>query len=254
MMNIIKSNLYRYSKNVWSYILLGIIILGCSLNIYVAMAITPSDIKDITGMNTILSLLNPMFIVFIFLLFVVINLFGDYQSSAIKNIFGRGIARMKYLQGTIITISGLTIIVWLVTSILIIIMNSSIAGFGKLDNPFNLFLALVMNMIFVIAMVTIVSVLTMIFKNGVIGFIVCIIIININSVIIFLNNLLDLFLRSSFRLSLGLRYITISDYIKGASSNINDTKMLLFGIYAGIIYIVVFMIIGKFMLRRQDVK
>ena len=245
MKNIIKSNLYKYSKNIWSYIFLGFIILEFVATIYRAINLDKG--ASMTGINTLIMSLSGLNILIIFLIFVAINISADYNTNALRNIIGRGVTREKYLIGNIITIIGLYIVVWLIVSTVVTVINTITVGFGRIENPFNLFLALVMCIIFAIATITMVSVLTMIFKNGIIAVVIV-------GFIYVMNGLLKFSELVFFKSKFNLDYISIFHYILSEMHNINNTKTLLFGIYAGIGYIIVFMIIGKLVLKRQEIK
>ena len=256
MMDIIKSNLYKYSKSIWGYLFIAIMIIFTGSLVYLEITAHTGEPNGAKIMFILFGQLS--YFGFLFAIFIAMNMSESYKSGAVKSIFGRGIGKEKYLIGNILTVSGLYIIAWGIFVAITTGVNSIFVSFGTIKHPFNIFLVLVMLIIFAIAMITMVCVLTMVFKNGLLGFIIAWGIINAVGVMQFFIGFFSAFpgnIGNSFvKMSLSLKYVAIDSYINNTTSHMNDTKMMLYGIYAGIAYIIVFMIIGKLVLKRQEIK
>ena len=245
MVNIIKSNLYKYSRNKHSYIILAIIAIGIWAEVLATIYLGSS--KSIENITKLTVGLDGLVVINVFLIFATINIGTDCSNGVLKNIVGRGITREKYLIGNIITIVGVNIIIWIISSVVLTVNMGIFLDWKRADNPFDLFLKLVMSIIFLVALVTMLCVLTMIFKNGVIAIILVGLIYSVNFCIKISE---QYFLKATFN----IKYISIPHYIMSGRTNMNNTKLILLGICVGTGYIIVFMLLAKFMFKRQEVR
>lgn len=245
MINIIKSNLFKLFRNKTYY---GIcVLLGLSLILYIYLnyfAKYSNDFVVPALQNLSENLSNPYIINILFALLAGKFILEDYGSGVIKNILGRGISRGKYFIGNIISIYIVYVITWIIYLVLQSIIYGFKYGIGT-GNIKVLLLGIILNLIFMLALIIIVSAITAITRNGILIAIIFVVILNIDKIIMLIASILHR--------RIDLYWINMITYINYIDIGTNN-ELLIKGIGISLVYVVIFIIVGLYAIKKQDVK
>ncbi|WP_297521323.1 ABC transporter permease [uncultured Clostridium sp.] len=244
MINVIRSNFYKFSKSKFGYFYLGLVL----LNVIVFIILQAKGGNYLVSGAQELSLFSDPVqdYGFMIILFTAMMVHVDFSNGSIKNILGRGILREKYLIGNIISFSIVSILIWLSTTLIIIVVDSIIYKFGTGIRIDQIFFSYILGIIYIIAYITMIVSITAITKSGIIGAIVAVAIYNINTFVGFIG----IFMKKN----IDIHNFSMSFYLYSASQGSVSNEFIFRGIGLGVLCIIIFSIIGIVILKRQDVK
>lgn len=246
MINVIKSNLFKLFRSRGYYAICGLLGLSLAMYIYIIYFSPGHERSFIVPVlqNLRANLSNPYIINILFLILVGKFILEDYESGVIKNILGRGIGRNKYFIGNIISVYFVYIITWIIYLVLQSIIYGIKYGIGT-GNIGNLMLGIILNLIFMLALLTIVSAAVAITRNEILIILILIITLNIDNIIMLIAEILHRSIDLNW-----LSMINYINYISRSTSNILFIK----GIGISLIYVVIFIFVGIYAINKQDVK
>lgn len=246
MINILKVDINRLLKSKVYYVICGLLGIYTAIQIYFNFFYHGGSSYGVKGASTLISFMQqPTTIIILFAVLTGRFILEEYSNGAIKNILGRGISRTNYFFSKIIA----TYLVAIVTSILFVVVQVVIsilsARFGMIEHPEYLILGIILDMIYLLAIITIVIGTTAITRSGIIIFVVFIMTINIFKIIMLISSIVHVHMK------INLIWFDISTYVgKIGYNNIIPIK----GIITAVVYIIIFLAIGVYGIKKQDVR
>ncbi|MGL5414900.1 MAG: hypothetical protein ACRDAU_04475 [Clostridium sp.] len=245
MKNIMKAGIYRILRSK-AFIGCGSL---CILDLFFAIIMNKVMYADkvIYGANALLdSITNNGTISIIFIVFIAMLVAEDYSYGTIKNIAGKGVSKLKYYVGNIISVMIISVVIIAIYSILITTYYTIVNGFGNLESMYKIIFISCIQVIILFAIMNIVVVAVIITKKTMAGLI-------IGYIVFYLPSILDMIFRV-MNLKLNVELIGLNYYQNVLIGQTFELKLLLEGALVAIFYIILAIVVANFVLRRQEVK
>ena len=245
MLNLVKAELYKYSKRSFIYKLLialiGLIaLMMLGIDFFDGQGITREIIIGSFGMTF-------NFILMIVMVFAVVFL-DDYREGTYKNIIVSNLTRTEIYLGKFIAQIILAFICMIICIIALIIalmfLPSDGMSISLLSNIINRFFC---SIPLYISGISIANLLAITIKRGIIYLIYYLVIGNIGSIVW----IMETFVWKKFNI---LNNILLTTLLSNVGSINTSNITLLFSVLGGIIYTVIFTSIGIFIFNRQEIK
>lgn len=245
MLNLVKAELYKYSKRSFIYKLLialiGLIaLMMLGIDLFDGQGITREIIIGSFGMTF-------NFILMIVMVFAVVFL-DDYREGTYKNIIVSNLTRTEIYLGKFIAQIILAFICMIICIIALIIalmfLPSDGMSLSLLSNIIKRFLC---SIPVYIAGISIANLLAITIKRGIIYLIYYLVIGNIGGIVW----IMETFVWKKFNI---LNNILLTTLLSNVGSINTSNITLLFSVLGGIIYTVIFASIGIFIFNRQEIK
>ncbi|WP_297633910.1 hypothetical protein [uncultured Clostridium sp.] len=245
MRNIIDANIYKVLRSKGYYGICGF--LGIYILIQLYTVIRHGIKPALTGVDTIISFLSGDHMIVILLLIIIgKQMLKDYESGVIKNILARGVTRSQYFIGQIISSYIIIGVTWVAFVFVLVCINSIQSGIGEVNIKF-IVIGGILNMIFILTLIVMMIATIAITRNGIIVVLIFIGAVNIAEIAMIIFSL--------FNMTLNLSKFEMTTYIGALSLKSNNNELLfLKGMGVMAVYLTVSMIVGLYVMKKQDVK
>ena len=185
-------------------------------------------------------------VLYIFMLLTANMVAEAYRSGVMKNIIGRGIAKKQYYLSIVFTVTAAYVLVMLIGGIVMGVLAGSKFGMGTIPYPGYYVLAVVARILFAMAHISFALTMTVYTRNAITGVVLGLAIPNIPKILEMALGFL--------KISVDLDFMKISTHTPSVYSASNDLSSFLpcFAVVCG--YLVVSVLAGFILLKRQDIK
>ena len=245
MKNLIRGHMYQLKKDnfLFGCLALSIILLMISIRTF-----SPElEAGPVMGVSSFMdTFLSGDITLYAFMLLTANLVAEAYRSGAMKTIIGRGIPKKKYYLSIVFTISAVYLLVTLISGIVMGALAYSRSGLGTVPYPGYYALSIAARVLFVIAHISFAVTMTILTKNAITGVIFGLVIPNIPQIV-------EMALRF-LKLNVELDFLKISANMLSVSAASKDLSAFFpcFAVLSG--YLVVSIVAGFGLLKRQDIK
>lgn len=245
MKNLIRGHIYQLKKDNFFFGCLALSFIFLIVSIRFSSSVT--ELIPAMGVNSFMNtFLSGDIILYAFMLLTANIIAEVYRSGVMKNIIGRGIAKKKYYLSIVFTISAAYVLVMLISSIIMGFLAFHKFGMGTVPYLGYYVLSIIARILFVMAHISFAVTMTILTRNAITGVILGLVIPNIPQILEMIFNFL--------RIHIDLDFFKISTHMPSIYMASNDLSSFLpcFIVVSG--YLIISIVAGFRLLKRQDIK
>ena len=245
MKNLIRGHIYQLKKDNFFFGCLALSFI--MLIVSIRSSLQGFALGPVTGVDSLMStFLGGDIILYAFMLLTANIVAEAYRSGVMKNIIGRGISKKQCYLAILFTISAAYLLVMLISGIVAGGVTGSKFGMGTILYPSYYALSIIARILFVVAHISFAVTMTVLTRNAITGVVFGLVIPNIPQI-------LEMVLRF-LKIHLDLDFLKISAHMPSVYEASNDLSTFLpcFAVLCG--YLILSVLAGVILFKRQDVK
>ena len=245
MKNLIRGHIYQLKKDNFFFGCLALSIIF--LIVSIRFSSQGSESSPVMGVDSLIStFLSDDIILYAFMLLTANMVAEAYRSGVMKNIIGRGISKKQYYLSIVFTISATYLLVMLISGIITGALACSRFGIGTILYPGYYALSIIARILFVMAHISFAVTMTILTRNSITGFVFGLVIPNVPKILEMIFGFL--------KVHIGLDFFKISTHMPSVYAASNDLSSFLpcFVVVSG--YLILSVVAGFRLFKRQDIK
>ena len=245
MKNLIRGHIYQLKKDNFFFGCLALSFI--MLIVSIRSSLQGFALGPVTGVDSLMStFLGGDIILYAFMLLTANIVAEAYRYGVMKNIIGRGISKKQYYLAVLFTISAAYLLVMLISGIVAGGVTGSKFGMGTILYPYYYALSIIARVLFVVAHISFAVTMTVLTRNAITGVVFGLVIPNIPQI-------LEMVLRF-LKIHIELDFLKISAHMPSVYEASNDLSTFLpcFAVLCG--YLILSVLVGFILFKRQDVK
>lgn len=245
MKNLIRGHIYQLKKDNFFFGCLALSVIF--LIVSIRFSSQGSESSPVMGVDSLIStFLSGDIILYAFMLLTANMVAEAYRSGVMKNIIGRGISKKQYYLSIVFTISATYLLVMLISGIITGALACSRFGIGTILYPGYYALSIIARILFVMAHISFAVTMTILTRNSITGFVFGLVIPNVPKILEMIFGFL--------KVHIGLDFFKISTHMPSVYAASNDLSSFLpcFVVVSG--YLILSVVAGFRLFKRQDIK